>query len=60
RAAAKNSDSVWAVVDPADYSAVLTGLDQDDAALRQKLAAKVFAVTAAYDAQIVHYLDSEP
>ncbi len=60
RAAAKNSDSVWAVVDPADYEAVLTGLDQDDAHLRQKLAAKVFAITAAYDAQIVHYLDPEP
>ncbi|WP_179395128.1 bifunctional phosphoribosylaminoimidazolecarboxamide formyltransferase/IMP cyclohydrolase [Lacticaseibacillus absianus] len=60
RAAAKNSDSVWAVVDPADYSAVLAGLDADDAALRARLAAKVFQVTAAYDAQIAAYLDPEP
>ncbi|WP_204123075.1 bifunctional phosphoribosylaminoimidazolecarboxamide formyltransferase/IMP cyclohydrolase [Lacticaseibacillus mingshuiensis] len=60
RAAAKNSDSVWAVVDPADYEAVLAGLDADDAALRRQLAAKVFATTAAYDAQIAAYLDPEP
>ncbi|KMO63820.1 phosphoribosylaminoimidazolecarboxamide formyltransferase, partial [Lacticaseibacillus rhamnosus] len=60
RAAAKNSDSVWAVVDPADYADVLAGLDQNDADLRQRLAAKVFSVTAAYDAQIAHYLDPEP
>ncbi|WP_461212990.1 bifunctional phosphoribosylaminoimidazolecarboxamide formyltransferase/IMP cyclohydrolase [Lacticaseibacillus sp. GG6-2] len=60
RAAAKNSDSVWAVVDPADYDAVLAGLDADDAALRARLAAKIFATTAAYDAQIAAYLDPEP
>ncbi|WP_225046977.1 bifunctional phosphoribosylaminoimidazolecarboxamide formyltransferase/IMP cyclohydrolase [Lacticaseibacillus kribbianus] len=60
RAAAKNSDSVWAVVDPADYDRVLVGLDENDAALRQSLAAKVFAVTAAYDAQIAAYLNPEP
>ncbi|WP_125702835.1 bifunctional phosphoribosylaminoimidazolecarboxamide formyltransferase/IMP cyclohydrolase [Lacticaseibacillus daqingensis] len=60
RAAAKNSDSVWAVVDAADYPAVLVGLDADDAQLRARLAAKVFQVTAAYDAQIAAYLDPEP
>ncbi|WP_262314879.1 bifunctional phosphoribosylaminoimidazolecarboxamide formyltransferase/IMP cyclohydrolase [Lacticaseibacillus parakribbianus] len=60
RAAAKNSDSVWAVVDPADYPAVLAGLDAQDAELRAQLAAKVFAVTAAYDAQIAAYLNPEP
>jgi phosphoribosylaminoimidazolecarboxamide formyltransferase/IMP cyclohydrolase len=60
RAAAKNSGDVWAVVDPHDYAAVLTGIDQDDAALRQQLAAKIFATTAAYDAQIAAYLDPEP
>ncbi len=56
----KNSDSVWAVVDPADYDAVLAGIDADDADLRQQLAAKIFATTAAYDAQIAAYLNPEP
>lgn len=56
RAAAKNAASVWAVVDSADYDAVLTGIDHDDLALRQQLAAKVFRTTAAYDAQIAAYL----
>ncbi|KRM88361.1 bifunctional phosphoribosylaminoimidazolecarboxamide formyltransferase/IMP cyclohydrolase [Lacticaseibacillus thailandensis] len=56
RAAAKNADSVWAVVDPADYPKVLAGLDQDDQAMRRELAAKVFRTTAAYDAQIAAYL----
>ncbi|WDF82336.1 bifunctional phosphoribosylaminoimidazolecarboxamide formyltransferase/IMP cyclohydrolase [Lacticaseibacillus pabuli] len=60
RAAAKNANSVWAVVDPADYAAVLAGIDADDAALRQQLAAKIFATTAAYDAQIAQYLNPEP
>lgn len=59
RAAAKNSASVWAVVDAADYDAVLAGIDADDAALRKQLAAKVFQTTAAYDAQIAAYLTSE-
>ncbi|MFD1393689.1 bifunctional phosphoribosylaminoimidazolecarboxamide formyltransferase/IMP cyclohydrolase [Lacticaseibacillus jixianensis] len=60
RAAAKNAASVWAVADPADYEAVLAGLDADDAQLRSRLAAKVFQITAAYDAQIAAYLDPEP
>lgn len=60
RAAAKNADAVWAVVDPADYAQVLTGIDEDDSALRARLAAKVFQTTAAYDAQIAAYLDPEP
>lgn len=60
RAAAKNANAVWAVVDPADYAQVLTGLDANDAALRARLAAKVFQTTAAYDAQIAAYLDPEP
>lgn len=60
RAAAKNAASVWAVIDPADYDAVLAGVAADDAALRERLAAKVFAQTAAYDAQIAHYLDPSP
>jgi phosphoribosylaminoimidazolecarboxamide formyltransferase/IMP cyclohydrolase len=60
RAAAKNSDSVWAVVDPADYDTVLTALAEDDTDYRRALAAKVFRTTAAYDAQIAHYLTADP
>ncbi|ERL64840.1 PurH [Schleiferilactobacillus shenzhenensis LY-73] len=60
RAAAKNSDSVWAVADPADYPAVLTALAADDADYRRQLAAKVFQITAAYDAQIAAYLSDDP
>lgn len=59
RAAAKNADSVWAVVDPADYNAVLAGIDADDVTLRRQLAAKVFRTTAAYDAQIAAYLTTD-
>lgn len=59
RAAAKNSAAVWAVVDAADYAAVLAGIDADDAALRKQLAAKVFRTTAAYDAQIAAYLTTD-
>lgn len=60
RAAAKNANDVWAVMEASDYDAVLAGIDADDAALRQTLAAKVFAITAAYDAQIAAYLNPEP
>jgi phosphoribosylaminoimidazolecarboxamide formyltransferase/IMP cyclohydrolase len=56
RSAAKNFGSVTVVVDPADYTdvlAVLAGTDGGAAsALRRRLAAKVFAHTAAYDAAI--------
>ena len=48
RSAAKNHESVWVVVDPADYPRVLAGLDADDTearALRRSLAAKVYAHT---------------
>jgi phosphoribosylaminoimidazolecarboxamide formyltransferase/IMP cyclohydrolase len=55
RSAAKNHASVWVVVDPADYDAVLAGLDGDDA-LRRRLAVKVFAHTSAYDRAIAEYL----
>jgi phosphoribosylaminoimidazolecarboxamide formyltransferase / IMP cyclohydrolase len=59
RSAAKNHESVTVVVDPADYEEVArqiaatggTSLD-----LRRKLAAKVFARTAAYDAAIAAHL----
>ena len=54
RAAAKNHASVLILVDPTDYSLALqesVGLED-----RQRLAAKAFAHTAAYDAAITAYL----
>ena len=62
RASAKNHTHVLVVVDPADYPAVLQALrdDQVSPALRQRLAAKAFAHTAAYDAAIAAYLSDEP
>ena len=56
RSAAKNFASVTVVVDPADYTEVLEVVGAADegraAQLRRRLAAKVFAHTAAYDAAI--------
>jgi phosphoribosylaminoimidazolecarboxamide formyltransferase/IMP cyclohydrolase len=56
RSAAKNHASVWVVVDPADYDAVLAGLESDDAVLRRRLAVKVFDHTSSYDRAIAGYL----
>src|SRR5947209_5297916 len=59
RSAAKNHDSVTVVVDPADYSEVagqIQATGQTTLELRRKLAAKVFARTAAYDAAIASHL----
>ncbi|HEX2081309.1 MAG TPA: bifunctional phosphoribosylaminoimidazolecarboxamide formyltransferase/IMP cyclohydrolase [Longimicrobium sp.] len=60
RSAAKNHASVWVVVDPADYSAVLAALDagNEERALtiRRRLAAKVYAHTSEYDRAITDYL----
>ena len=59
RSAAKNHESVWVVVDPADYARVLAGLDAPDAAaLRRELAVKVYRHTSLYDRAISEYLDS--
>ena len=59
RAAAKNHADVAVVVDADDYAAVLADLDAHDGAttltLRQKLAAKAYARTAAYDAAISNW-----
>jgi phosphoribosylaminoimidazolecarboxamide formyltransferase/IMP cyclohydrolase len=57
RSAAKNFDSVTVVVDPQDYATVLAALSTaaDFAPLRRRLAAKVFAHTAAYDAAIADW-----
>src|SRR5262245_9427491 len=56
RAAAKNHAAVTVVVDPADYARVLEEMAAQggatSAALRQALAAKAYARTAAYDAAI--------
>ena len=68
RAAAKNHSRVAVVVDPSDYEAVLeeirtTGGTRFDT--RERLAARAFSRTAAYDAAIARYFagtwkDSEP
>jgi phosphoribosylaminoimidazolecarboxamide formyltransferase/IMP cyclohydrolase len=59
RSAAKNHARVTVVCDPADYSSVLDELAQHGevrAEIRQKLAAKAFAHTAAYDSVISGWL----
>jgi phosphoribosylaminoimidazolecarboxamide formyltransferase/IMP cyclohydrolase len=62
RSAAKNHERVTVVVDPADYAAVLDELEQNagatSAALRFRLARKVFATTAAYDGAIANFLNA--
>ena len=60
RAAAKNHASVAVVVDPADYSMVLDEVAAAgvvSAPTRRALARKAFATTAAYDGEIVAWLD---
>ena len=56
RSAAKNHAHVAIVTDPADYAALLAELDANDGSttleFRKKLAAKAFALTAAYDSTI--------
>ncbi len=58
RSAAKNHQSVVAIVDPADYRRVLTAYRDGGPSpeFRRQLAAKVFTHTAAYDATIAQYL----
>jgi len=60
RSAAKNHDSVTVIVDPADYgdvAAQIRAAGDTTLELRRKLAAKVFARTAAYDAAIASHLN---
>ena len=56
RSAAKNHAHVAIVTDPADYAELLTELERHGGStsleLRRKLAAKAFALTAAYDSTI--------
>jgi len=59
RSAAKNHESVTVVVDPADYMVVSEQIKESGNTtleLRRRLAAKVFARTAAYDAAIAAHL----
>jgi phosphoribosylaminoimidazolecarboxamide formyltransferase/IMP cyclohydrolase len=60
RAAAKNHASVAVVTDPADYGALLDGVRSGgfDLAQRQRLAARAFAHTAAYDVAVASWLGS--
>ena len=53
RSAAKNHASVAIVTDPADYAKVASG--ETNAALRIRLAAKAYAMTASYDAAIANW-----
>ena len=60
RSAAKNHESVTVVVDPADYAVVAGQIAEHgntDLELRRRLAAKVFARTAAYDGAIAAHLN---
>ncbi len=59
RSAAKNHESVTVIIDPSDYEVVAAEIERDGGtshALRQRLAARVFARTAAYDAAIAQHL----
>ena len=61
RSAAKNHESVTVIVDPADYAEVAGQIKaggNTTLELRRKLAAKVFARTAAYDAAIAFFLNN--
>src|SRR2546426_6942303 len=67
RSAAKNHESVTVVIDPADYEVVAEQIRATGGTtleLRRKLAAKVFARTAAYARAIANHLNgcfcSEP
>jgi phosphoribosylaminoimidazolecarboxamide formyltransferase/IMP cyclohydrolase len=59
RSAAKNHAHVAVLTDPADYAVFLEELDRNDGAttleLRRRLAAKAFALTAAYDGAIASW-----
>ena len=63
RAAAKNHRDVVVTCDPADYDRVIALLDaeaegEENGDHRRRLAARVFAHTAAYDAAVASYLRS--
>jgi phosphoribosylaminoimidazolecarboxamide formyltransferase/IMP cyclohydrolase len=63
RAAAKNHEFVAVVIDPGEYDAVIAELEEQGGAIcdamRRALAAKAFALTAAYDAAIAGWIAKE-
>jgi len=63
RAAAKNHEFVAVVADPAEYEAVIAEIAEREGAIgdamRRGLAAKAFALTAAYDAAIAAWMARE-
>lgn len=63
RAAAKNHAFVAVVTDPGEYDAVIAELEAQGGAIgdamRRSLAAKAFALTAAYDAAIAGWMAKE-
>jgi phosphoribosylaminoimidazolecarboxamide formyltransferase/IMP cyclohydrolase len=63
RAAAKNFRGVAVVVDPGDYSEVLTALESGSGIIpeeiRRRLAAKAFQHTQSYDAAVAGWLGGE-
>src|SRR5205085_10618096 len=61
RPATENFECVAFIVEPTDYGRVLAALEakDDDRDLRQLLAEKVFARTAAYDAAIAYWFGCE-
>jgi hypothetical protein len=63
RSAAKNYESVTAVVDPGDYDEVLETMrdhgSETTLKLRERLAIKVFVTTAHYDQTIANFLNKE-
>ncbi|NLY09217.1 MAG: bifunctional phosphoribosylaminoimidazolecarboxamide formyltransferase/IMP cyclohydrolase [Tissierellia bacterium] len=60
RAAAKNYEDVYVVIDPADYGKVIEEIkkEKDDSSFRKYLAGKVFTLTAYYDSLIADYFNS--
>lgn len=61
RAGAKNHAGVGVVTDPADYEAVLAGIDAGglSSELRFRLARRAFEHTARYEAAIANYLGAQ-
>lgn len=61
RAAAKNHPHTLPVVDPDDYEPVLAALEGEglEAALRRRMAAKVFQHTARYDSMIADFFERQ-
>lgn len=61
RAAAKNHHNVAIVVDPSDYSEIITAVAMGGTTLEQRrvLAGRAFAHTAGYDAAVATWMQSE-